>query len=507
MLSFQRLLIVYIVAIPLALMLGYFVATPDMASIAVVGLVLFVLAVPLLLQWSHWLVIFFWNSAFIAGFLPGQLRFWVVFAGLTFALGLINYVMGHRSFLRAPELTKPILLLLAVVLLTAKVRGGVGMRALGSGSFGGRHYLDVLAAIVGYFALVSQPISILRSARAVKLFFLSGMSFGLANLVYVLGPAYYIVYYLISADFASDQARADLGYDIVRRFSGLGPFGVALLCFILSRWGIRGVFEWDKPWRLSLLVASLAACLFSGFRSEFAFLCALLLVQLFIEGLWRTPLLPVVLGLGLLCAAPMVVFANKMPFAVQRALAFLPAKMVGINPEVRVDTEASSQWRYDMWRVVWPEVPHYLLVGKGYAIDPTDLYLTSEAERLGMLPNYSDAISSGNYHNGPLSVLMPFGMWGALAFLWLLGAGIKVLYCNRRYGDARLKLVNGFLFGYFLTQCLFFFFVFGDLGSQLYLFLGMLGLSVSLNGGVCRKPAVARQAAVPSSLAEPVAVA
>jgi hypothetical protein len=46
-----------------------------------------------------------------------------------------------------------------------------------------------------------------------------------------------------------------------------------------------------------------------------------------------------------------------------------------------------------------------------------------------------------------------------------------------------------------------FFFVFGALNSQLSVFLGILGLSVSLNGGVCRKKALARPGAVEPSLA------
>jgi hypothetical protein len=508
MLSFQRLLIVYVVAIPLALMLGYFAATPDVASIAVVVLVLFVLALPLLMQWSHGLVIFFWNSAFIAGFLPGQMHLWVVFAVLTFGLGVINHVMGHGRFLRAPELTKPILFLLAVMALTAKIRGGVGVQALGSGSFGGRHYIDALAAIIGYFALTSQPVSISKSARAVKLFFLSEVSFGLCNVIYVLGPTFYFLYYLVSSDYAYNQAAADYGVDIVRRFGGLGPCGTGLLCFVLARWGVRGSFRWDKPWRLLLLMTALGLCMFSGFRSEFAFLCVLLFMQFMVEGLWRTALLPAFLAVGILLATPVLVFANKMPLAVQRALsAFSAALPLNINADVQAEAAGSTQWRLDMWRLVWPEVPRYLLVGKGYAIDPTDLYLAGEAVDLGLMPNYTVEITAGDYHNGPLSVLVPFGIGGALAFLWLLGAGLKALYCNRRYGDARLKLVNDFLFGYFLTECLFFFFVFGDMGSQLSVFLGILGLSVSLNGGVCRKPAVARQPAVSPSLAAPVAVA
>jgi hypothetical protein len=82
-----------------------------------------------------------------------------------------------------------------------------------------------------------------------------------------------------------------------------------------------------------------------------------------------------------------------------------------------------------------------------------------------------------------------------------------VLYWNYRYGDARLRQVNMTLLSFFLTPCIFFFFVFGAISSQLVMFLGILGLNVSLNGGVCRRPAVARQTAPSSPLAVPVPAA
>jgi O-antigen ligase len=487
MFRFHRVLIAYAVAIPLALILGYLIATPDMASITVVGMVLFFLALPLLIQWNHGLLIFFWNSAFIAGFLPGQLQLWTIFAALTFGMGMVHLVMGHGRFLRAPELTKPILFLAAVVVLTAKIRGGVGMRILGSDSFGGKYYFYVMAAIIGYFALASQPISVTKSARAVNWFFLSGLSQGLTNLAYTLGPAFYFVYYFVSTDFAAGQAAADWQQDLVKRFGGLGPCATSLLCYCLARWGIRGLFEWNKPWRLLLFIAALTTGLFSGFRSEMGILGILLVVQFVVEGLWKTAFLPALVLLGFLCLTPMLLFAAKMPAAVQRALAFLP---VDIDPQVRQETIASSEWRFEMWREVWPEVPKYLLIGKGYAINPVDMYLTEEGVRLGMYNTYETSIVAGDYHNGALSVLMPFGALGAIAFLWTLGAGIKVLCSNRRNGDPRLKRINNLLLSFFLTQSVCFFLVFGAFNSQLSVFLGILGLSVSLNGGVCRKKAV-----------------
>jgi hypothetical protein len=45
-----------------------------------------------------------------------------------------------------------------------------------------------------------------------------------------------------------------------------------------------------------------------------------------------------------------------------------------------------------------------------------------------------------------------------------------VLYWNYRYGDARLRQANMTLFSFFLTQSLFFFFVFGAFSSQLWCF-------------------------------------
>jgi hypothetical protein len=100
---------------------------------------------------------------------------------------------------------------------------------------------------------------------------------------------------------------------------------------------------------------------------------------------------------------------------------------------------------------------------------------------------------AGDYHNGPLSVILPFGIWGAIAVLWLMIAGVWALHHNRLYGDPALQAVNTFLLTTFLVKIISFFFVFGSLSSDMAGFAGYLGLSISLNGGICRP---ARQPAV-----------
>jgi O-antigen ligase len=102
------------------------------------------------------------------------------------------------------------------------------------------------------------------------------------------------------------------------------------------------------------------------------------------------------------------------------------------------------------------------------------------------------ATIAGDYHNGPLSVIIPFGIWGVLAFLWFLIAGVRVLWRNYRHGDLELRILNTYLLSTFLVSIITFTFVFGAISTGLVAFTGVLGLSVALNGGVATPPPPAR---------------
>ena len=55
-------------------------------------------------------------------------------------------------------------------------------------------------------------------------------------------------------------------------------------------------------------------------------------------------LLALILG-ALIMAVLLVAFVRHLPFTYQRSLAFLP---LNIDPEVRLDAEATKQWRLEM---------------------------------------------------------------------------------------------------------------------------------------------------------------
>jgi O-antigen ligase len=169
--------------------------------------------------------------------------------------------------------------------------------------------------------------------------------------------------------------------------------------------------------------------------------------------------------------------------SIQRSLSFLP---LDVDPVARYNAESTSEWRKAIWREVIPMIPQYLILGKGYAINPGEL----ESERISAARSASDAgggaILAGDYHNGPLSVIIPLGIFGAIGFLWFLGASFRVLLYNYRYADADLKLINTFLLSLFAARVISFFLIFGSLYAEMASFTGLIAISICLNGGMKR---------------------
>jgi O-antigen ligase len=174
-------------------------------------------------------------------------------------------------------------------------------------------------------------------------------------------------------------------------------------------------------------------------------------------------------------------FANKLPLSFQRTLSILP---VEVDPVARASAESSTTWRLNMWKLVLPQIPRYLLLGKGYGLKTHELEILGSQTTGSQESSMEMAMIAGDFHNGPLSVIIPFGIFGAIGFLWFLYASYKVLWQNYRYGDPKISSLNRFLLAFFVARVVFFFAVFGSLYSDMFVFCGIIGLSVALNGGV-----------------------
>ena len=485
-----RSLLIYGLCLPLAVFLGYLLATPfeGPTTLIVVALTLFVLTIPLLLRWHHAWLIATWNTTAMLFFLPGKPALWMGLAAASFTISILQYTLNRRMvFLHAPSVARPLVFLIAVVLITARLTGGFGMRIMGGDTNGGKRYLIIIAAVLGYFAMINRRIPPKRANLYVTLFFLGAATMVIADMPGVVSPSLsflYVLFPVTSVDAFTNQNSVVGHESLITRSVGLAALGLACFCAILARYGLRGVLDTTKPWRFGAFCLFVLLSLSGGFRSALV-LCLLTLAALFyMERLHHTRLLLPVILVSLAGGGLAIVFATRLPLNFQRSLAVLP--FVHLDPVARASAEASSEWRLIIWRDIVPQIPRYLLVGKGYAFSATEQAL------IGKSGDIEGTELTGDYHNGPLTVILTFGIFGSIAFVWLMVAGLRVLYQNYQFGDPAYRHINSFLFAYFIVKVIFFFTVFGGFHSDLPMFLGLLGLSISLNGGVAKPVVVPR---------------
>lgn len=486
--AFIRTLIIYAVCIPLAVWIGYLLAAPaDRDTFNIAGIMALILAAPLLLRWHHFLLIAGWNFTMTIFFLPGSPPVWLLLTALSLGISVLHRAINNKArFLSAPSITWPLLYFLAVVLMTAKLTGGIGLHSMGSEVSGGRHYITLIGGILGYFALTALQIPAKRVGLYVGLFFMAGMSNVIGDLASYLPSSLNFIFALFPASgYDMDLTPGVSNFNA--RYAGLANLGQAGFLFMLARYGARGILLGGKQWR-GILLGLFAVCtLFGGFRSIIIMCGLVFALQFFMERLHRSKVMPVFIFAGVIAVTLIIPFAGKLPFTFQRSLAFLPLEL---SPAARMDADDSSEWRLQIWRDTWPKVPQYLLLGKGYAISDSDLQITFNQNFRDI--SVAESVSvSGAYHSGPLSVLMPFGVWGAIALLWFWFASLRVLNNNLRYCDPAFRTINIFLFAYFITKVFMFLVIFGAIEGDLATFAVLIALSISINGGICR-PAVVK---------------
>ena len=194
-------------------------------------------------------------------------------------------------------------------------------------------------------------------------------------------------------------------------------------------------------------------------------------------------------------------FVDRLPLSVQRSLSFLP---IQVDKVARHDAMSTLDWRFQIWKTVLPEVPKYLWLGKGYNFSGTDYDLTQEAIRRGLYTAYEDTLISGNYHNGLLTIVIPFGIFAVIGFFWFCWASLRVLYHNYLFGEESFQQVNTFLLAFFVARFIFYLVFYGQFDLDFVVFAGAIGLSISLNHtgketkGEESQPVLQSEAALPA---------
>jgi hypothetical protein len=489
-----RSLLVYALCLPLAIFLGYYVGSNSAPSfvetktLAMLGSALFVLLIPLLLRWHHAWLIATWNMSVTLFFLKGRPSLWMVMVFLSFTIASSRYILNREQrFLNVPSVTRSLIFLSLVIIITAVLTGGVGFRVFGNENYGGKRYFNLVCAMVGYFALTSERIAPEKVSLYAALFVAGGLTNAISELAVFVAPSFYFIFLLFPVSpqglrtILNDPAASQ---GLISRPVGFATAGWSLVCTVLCLYRIREIFTLRRVVILVIFLVSLVISAWGGFRSTIILLVLTFGIIFYLEGLMRSRLLPAFILATILGGAFLVGFVDRLPLNVQRSLSFLP---LPINPIARLDAQDSTQWRLEMWKNILPEVPKHLLLGKGLTFNAAEMEAIQIGPKLGQQAT-AGAEYVGDYHNGPLSVIVQFGVLGVIGFVWFLTAALRVLYNNYKSGNSSHQVVNTFLFAYFIARMVFFFTVYGSFHDNMQVFTSLLGLSIAINGGVA-KPA------------------
>jgi hypothetical protein len=487
-----RTLLVYSLVLPIALVLGYLLATSgtgsylDMSSWAPLVVVLGVIALPMLLQWHHALLVLSLNTSLMLFFLPGSPPVWFLLTALSLTLSVMQRALDREMrFVKAPSIVWPLVVLAVIVYLTGYFTGGFGSRAFGSGQYGGRRYWFIFVGIAAFFAIIARPIPQEKAMHYVSLFLLGGIVNIMSNVIPFLPREFYwltTIFPVSNNDLGwlAFQSSFSLG---IARFLGLTAACFSVFYYMLARYGIRGMLSAAKFWRFAILVTVVVLGMLGGFRLSIVSMGLVFALVFYFEGLLRTRYTVIFFSVLVLGGIVLIPLAHRLPLSIQRTLTVFP---LDLDPVARYEAEGSSEWRLEMWSIVLPEVPRYLFVPKGMGIDGLDMDLTGDLVSRGLAKSQDVAILAGDYHNGPLSILIPFGIWGFTGWLWFLAAATRALWLNYRYGPGPLRRINTLLLAYFIGNTIVFFFIFGGFFSELIMFTSVAGLSLSLNNGICK---------------------
>lgn len=414
-LTIPRKLLVAVSVVLISVYAGYQLANPDsLKTIALMTGLAGMLVLPLMIRHYHPLMLISLNSNIVFNFLPGNLSLWMILAISGIIIVMLNRCLHkHESSLHVPAISWALVVMVIVTLLTAVLTDSLGFRFTGSNLMGGKRYYFILAAVFVYFILVSKAIPRDQAKLYVFLWLLPSISSVISNLVYALGPSFYFLFNFLSVDVVRHQMGSEtLGLSAgISRWSGMASLSLNMLVMILMLYGFRGLCDLRRPWRQLLLVAVVIATLMSGFRTNFVFMVLVIGLVFYMEGHHRNPLVLSGLLVAAILFSMLLPFAHLLPQVAQRAISVIP--IAKVDAAVAWDAEATKQWRLDMWNLLWPEIPKYLIVGKGYGIDATEQYLLMETVKRGKAATWEVSMLHGDFHNGPLSVIIPFGIFGA----------------------------------------------------------------------------------------------
>ncbi len=327
---------------------------------------------------------------------------------------------------------------------TVFLRNPVGVNALGSELVGGRPYFTAVIAVMTWF--VYQKVRI--PPNLAFWFPLLAAGLGIFNGILTVLTWYFPGTVPLIAPFYSGistqtyMAQEFGGPDEFNRVQPLGSFGSSIGILLTGYFRPITLINPAYLGRFLIFALAIQFIFMSGYRTMlFNVMLAFIISSYLRDGFKEFPKYIVIGLFGLMAIAGIQSSSTQiLPFGMQRALSFIPG--ITWSEHAERATDASDDWRHQMWHDVWHE-PQWIenkVLGDGFGFSREDLELMKQADTGGVGyigvhdPTLHQKIT-GAYHNGPLTTIRFVGMVGLALFTILLLARAK--YAIDLFRDAR----------------------------------------------------------------------
>lgn len=504
----SKLKIILIVTLSafIALYLGVAAATAQLEAIAwVVGAC--TLAMLLSLGRHVWAVIPV-AAAFAGGitFIPGYPQPWYAATPVVAGFMVMRFLLRSPMFQFRWTWLDTFMVFQIVALWQAYLRNPTGLAIFGGGTLGGRAYFDYAVAITGYFLLAFVKTDVQTFKRVALCVIVVNVFDDLLRAATNLSGslAQVVARFYGNVEYQATLEGSTFAYDADTRFGGFLGIGLTLclICFSFRR-PLSCLFPLPL-WPFLCMCASGVFILLSGFRSSLIRAGCYFIAGSFIR---RKPLdiavASIAAALGVFMMGATVGLTN-LPMGAQRVLSFLPFE---VSEDVRASANASSDWRFKMWKIVltsdkyiqnkWfgdgfgysraeHEAQMKAMEGKGYyAGDSIDMF-----------------IAKGSYHGWHVEAIRFTGVFGLVIGLFLLFGFARYAWKDIRHfqGTEYFNYVI-FICMPFLIEPFFHLFVFGSYKSSFIELISAAGIVRLLDNIRVRELAEAR--VTPPATAQP----
>ncbi|HRZ35490.1 MAG TPA: O-antigen ligase family protein [Candidatus Paceibacterota bacterium] len=466
-----------------ALSLSVFLASDQFMVAFVVGGTLWLATLPYHAHLAMVVTVTTFSSALILPFIPGRPYMWEGAALLAWT-GVIVLHMVRRG---SPDLAATLRahrwvfigsIIYCVVLVVTMMVRGFGLRILGSGQAGGRLYLQqLLCAIFPLLFAMLQS----NERSLVKLLTIQWLLTGtylIADFAFTFGGGlanalYFVELPVDAASFEFQSMRFG-----IRRFQSFALVSMGLFFIVLVYNNTKDFVARKAFWLLPVMVLVLLVGMLSGHRvvlvtTGFVMLFCVYAQRFFTVRNQLIALLILIPSFALLYA-----FADRMPLAAQRAVAFLPG--ISIDNAARVDAVGTMTARRTMFRVGLEMIPQYLWVGRGFA-----RYL-DEYSRAFDPTGTMMHINQGVFYNGFVGLMVNTGVFGTAGMLLFMYGGTRVAWRIiqhlRRYGcEDNFSRACSVVAGIWMGSAISFLFLHGDSEYAMKTFSLQAGVLIMAN--------------------------